>query len=233
MALGWYYQHRYSVLLLAMVGVFIAHGMLQGFSFGSWLYDVAVTIVFLATFPLFFKRRGYRIVAAVFGVPTVIANWTGYALPDVPEQPLAVVFHLLAAVFLSLSVVVILQSIRDANAITWDSLAGAFAGYLLAGTVFGHLCSALQWLQPASFRFDPLLQAQLAQGHPHHLLLNYFSFVTLTTVGYGDITPVTQPARTLACLDAVVGQFYIAVVMAELIGLRASQPRSGERPGPP
>jgi hypothetical protein len=182
--------------------------------------------MFLATFPLlFYKRRSYRIAALVFGVPTLVANWTDYALPGVPERPLAISFHLVAAVFLALTVAVILQSIHESEAITWDSLAGAFAGYLVAGAVFGHLCAAVEWITPGSFKVDPALTSHLTERHAQHVLFNYFSFVTLTTVGYGDITPVTQAARTMACMDAVVGQFYIAVVMAELIGLRVAQPR--------
>jgi hypothetical protein len=218
-----------------MLVVFAVHGISEAFGFATWLYDVLLTLLFLATFPLFLKRRGYWVAALVFGVPTVVANWTGYALPGLPERPLAITFHLLAAAFLSLSVAVILTSIQEANAITFDSLAGAFAGYLIAGTVFGHLFAGLEWLAPGSFNFAPHLASQGGQRLPPHLLLNYFSFVTLTTVGYGDITPVTQAARTLACLEAVVGQFYIAVVMAELIGLRVSQPRGGDgpQPGPP
>jgi hypothetical protein len=54
-------------------------------------------------------------------------------------------------------------------------------------------------------------------------VLVYYSFVTMTTVGYGDITPVSPPARTLAWLEAMMGQFYIAVLVAFLVGIRVSQ----------
>jgi hypothetical protein len=54
-------------------------------------------------------------------------------------------------------------------------------------------------------------------------VLIYYRFVTLTTVGYGDITPVSPPARTLTWLEAMMGQFYIAVLVAFLVGIRVSQ----------
>ena len=54
-------------------------------------------------------------------------------------------------------------------------------------------------------------------------MFNYFSLVTLTTMGYGDVTPVRPPATALATLEAVFGQFYIAVVVAQLVGLRLAQ----------
>jgi hypothetical protein len=71
------------------------------------------------------------------------------------------------------------------------------------------------------------LMVQMADQDERRSLLTYFSFMTLTTVGYGDVIPATQPARVLAALEAVTGQFYIAVVMAELIGLKVSQPHGG------
>jgi hypothetical protein len=226
MAFDWYLQRRYSFLLLALALLFVVHTFVLGVV-GTWLYDALLTLVFLATFPLLFKRQGYLVAGVLLGVPTIVANWTGYALPGVPAQPLAVAFHLFAAVFLSLTVVAILQSVHEAKAVTFDSLAGAFGGYLIAGLIFSHLYTAVEWITPGSFRMPADLTAQLADAHQRRLLFNYFSFTTLTTVGYGDITPVTQPARSLTSLEAVVGQFYIAVVMAELIGLKVSQERGG------
>jgi hypothetical protein len=54
-------------------------------------------------------------------------------------------------------------------------------------------------------------------------LFSYFSVVTLTTMGYGDITPLRPPADVLAMLEAIFGQFYIAVVVAQMVGLRLAQ----------
>jgi hypothetical protein len=70
-----------------------------------------------------------------------------------------------------------------------------------------------------------------AAGGPHaHFLLTYFSFVTLTTVGYGDITPAGDTARALAMIEAVAGQFYLAVLIAELVGKRLAQATSPAHP---
>jgi hypothetical protein len=62
-------------------------------------------------------------------------------------------------------------------------------------------------------------------------VLVYYSFVTMTTVGYGDITPVSPPARTLSWLEAMMGQFYIAVLVAALVGIRISQGMVGKNNG--
>jgi hypothetical protein len=103
----------------------------------------------------------------------------------------------------------------------------AFSGYVLAGVVFMHLYCILEAVAPGSFHVPAELEAGLGNPGQRRVILNYFSFITLTTVVYGDTAPATPTARQLACVEAVIGQFYVAVVTAELIGLKVSQPRPG------
>lgn len=108
-------------------------------------------------------------------------------------------------------------------------LTGAFAGYLMLGLTAGLLCVALETIQPGSFT-DPqhagssLLehrQGSPTPGQPVWTLsfirLNYFAFVSLTTMGYGDVVPVTPQAQMLGVSIATLGTFYVAVVMGLLI----------------
>ncbi len=74
-----------------------------------------------------------------------------------------------------------------------------------------------------SFQASGELADTLKSPEARGPVLVYYSFVTMTTVGYGDITPVSPPARTLAWLEAMMGQFYIAVLVAALVGIRVSQ----------
>jgi voltage-gated potassium channel Kch len=97
-----------------------------------------------------------------------------------------------------------------------DHLMAALSAYLLVGVFWGAIYVAVEEGIPGSL---------LAAGSrfPHGMDLSdgiYFSFVTLATLGYGDITPVTPIARGLAVFEAVVGQFYLAVLVARLVGLR-------------
>jgi hypothetical protein len=231
MAFGWYLRRRYSFLLLAVALLFLLHPLASGPLFGRWLYDVFLTLVFLAAFLVLFKRKSHRLLAVLLGGPTILANWLGYALPGLPPQPLAVGFHALAALFLGFTAVTTLLTIHEAKAVSADSLAGAFGGYLPAGVVFAHVSCILEALAPGSFHVPTELAAELADARQRRAVLGYFSFSTLTTVGYGDIVPATPAARQLACVEAVAGQFDIAVVMAELIGLKVSQSFGGPGPG--
>jgi hypothetical protein len=88
--------------------------------------------------------------------------------------------------------------------------------------MWSNLYAVTAILVPESFAVSPDLH-ELAGELSRTALFNYFSVVTLTTMGYGDITPVRSPANVLAMLEAIFGQFYIAVVVAQLVGLRLAQ----------
>ncbi len=106
------------------------------------------------------------------------------------------------------------------GAVTMNHIVGALCIYLLLGVVWAVLFAFVQLVDPAAFEY-----AGRTPGDPiEHLL--YYSFVTLTTLGYGDITPVHSVARTLAYLEAVVGQLYIAVLIAGLLGRRVADLRA-------
>jgi hypothetical protein len=121
----------------------------------------------------------------------------------------------------------VLRSIYRHETITTDSVCGAFCGYVVLGVAFGHLYSMVETLRPGSFRGDAEVMRQLQDAQLRHFTLTYFSLVTLTTVGYGDITAQTVSARGLAAVEAIVGQFYIAVLIAGLLGRRVVGGTSG------
>jgi hypothetical protein len=232
MFFSWYAHRRYSFLLLALMLLFVVYPISGAHVVGRWFPDVLLTLVFVAVFLALFTKKSHRLAAALLGGLAVLANWVGYLVPGLPREPLAIVFNTSAVVFLGFTAVTILLTLHEAEAVTGDSLAAAFTGYLLAGLVFAHLYCIVEALAPGSYKVPPELVADLADVTGCRDVLVYFSFVTLTTVGYGDITPATATARQLAWVEAIVGQFYIAVVMAELIGLKVAQPSDqGPRQG--
>lgn len=116
-------------------------------------------------------------------------------------------------VFYVLSLGVALRHIFVDRELTANKLMGSLCVYLLIGVGWSILYAFVYLLTPNAF--------SNIQGKSGELL--YYSFVTLTTLGYGDIVPVTPVARTLAYLEAIAGQFYLAVLVAGLVGAYVSR----------
>ena len=104
-----------------------------------------------------------------------------------------------------------------------DRIVGAICVYLLIGLAWAKVYETLNTVAPGSFRFPP----DTAWAAPGPLRYTYVSFITLATVGYGDVTPVTPLAGTLAWLEAVTGQLYLAITIARLVALSLIE---GRRP---
>jgi hypothetical protein len=88
---------------------------------------------------------------------------------------------------------------------------------------WGVLYSMLDTVWPGSFEVGSRLAEQVQADKSRIHLFTYYSFITLTTVGYGDVTPLSVPARTCAWLEALTGQFYLAVLVAGLVGALLSK----------
>lgn len=117
-----------------------------------------------------------------------------------------------------------LAFVRRQQRLTIDSIFATVAAYLLLALLFTQLYLTLLTWNPGSFSLPVEAagrSAQLLQAD-----MSYFSLVTLATVGYGDVLPATHTARMLAMFQAVVGQFYVAVVVALFVGMYSQQPRS-------
>lgn len=135
-------------------------------------------------------------------------------------------FHIGAAVpsilMLALSAVVMTgmaRQILSARSPDWGTLSAALSGYLLIATAWAQVYTLIFSVDPAAFSIGntPTIRPDAAL---------YFSLTTITTIGYGDIVPVNPFVRMLAVTEAIVGQFYIATVIARLVGLVFARIRS-------
>ena len=111
---------------------------------------------------------------------------------------------------------VLVRHVLSREKVTAETLYGAAAVYLLFGVTWALAYTLLEQLQPGSFYFDP---ARNIDGAIHFFDFIYGSFVTLTTLGYGEMTPVSSAARSLAIVQSVGGVLYIAFLVGRLVGM--------------
>lgn len=126
---------------------------------------------------------------------------------------LHLVYLLIMLVYFLLTAWVAARQVLFSGPVDANKIVGAVCVYLLLGLIWAMLYMIALYVSPGSF-------GSLPSGAPLRIMpeMVYFSFVTMTTLGYGDMTPVLPVARFLAYIEAVVGQFYIAIVVASLVG---------------
>jgi voltage-gated potassium channel len=127
----------------------------------------------------------------------------------------------LAGVFLVQMLFMILKHIGKENEVTLDLIMASACAYILFGMVWAYVYHFVEVLHPKSFTLPWTPGDDLWDFY-------YYSFVTLTTVGYGDILALTKPARALSILEALTGQLYLAIMISRLVGLHASQSGIGK-----
>lgn len=222
-------NYKHLMLLVALVVVMVLQASTHHLV-NAIVRDVLTIGSMLAVLVVVFEdSRERRIAYGVLGV-AITATLLRHVVTDQHLLWLDVFYRLLAIGFLGFAVAVILANIFARKAITGDAVVGTICGYLLAAGVWGNVYNLLELFLPGSFTMGPDLARHMATWDGREAVFNYFSLVTITTMGYGDITPLRPPATVVATIEAVFGQFYIAVVVAQLVGMRMAQAYNPDRP---
>jgi hypothetical protein len=226
-------RHKYAILLAAIVGVALVESFSHRRLLGPVVSDLAISTTQLLVFLIVFDRRVHRLVAFMALATAVAGDWAHYVLPpSYPQAPLRLINHSALLLLLSFATIVILRNIFEQRLVRTDDVLGAVCGYLLAAGAWSNLFTLIEIFVPGSFSVGPGFGAGLDSWHGRTAGLNYVSLGSLTSVGSGAVVPVRPPATVLTTLEAVFGQFYIAVVVAQLVGARLSQapPRNSSPP---
>jgi hypothetical protein len=178
------------------------------------LMDIFWSAVFIAVVYAVSQKKHHIPIAVLLALPMLAAIWSRYFVENLT---LGVVGGLCGAAFFIFAIIQILIFIYTQKEVTRDLIAGAAIVYLLMALAWSSIFGVLESLSPGSFSIPEI------EGVPVSRSFLYYSFVTITTLGYGDITPVTSLARSLCILEAVIGQLYLVVQVAWLVGVHVSQ----------
>ena len=207
----------FATLLATLVVALFVPPFFDGSVFGIAPFRlVVIAILISGVYAVSRSRRLVWIAGAIAGstlsVEALAHLWPIPAL-TVASFSLSILFP----VFLG---AVMLRTIITESQVTHDTILGGICIYLLLGIAWSIAYSFLEYLEPGSFSAAgaPLPPPPLANDHRLEDLI-YFSFVTLTTLGYGDILARTNPARALATGEAVTGSLFLAIFIARLVGL--------------
>jgi voltage-gated potassium channel len=202
-------QERFLALLVSLLLFIGLAPFLKNLVRLRLLLDILFFVVFLTAIYTVSQNRRQAILVSLLALPVFIATWLSYGKAS---QGLLVTSHIFSIIFLAVAIVLILQFVIRAQSVTPNIIYAAIVVYLLIGITWSVMYSFLEFIVPGSFNN---ISATLSDGIYD---FTYYSFVTLTTLGYGDIYPLNDQARALVILEAIIGQFYIAVLIARLVG---------------
>jgi voltage-gated potassium channel len=191
----------------------------QRFHSRAFVYLGATMVLVIGVF-VNSRRQVLFVPTLMLAALTIFVTWSTLVAD---YAPLFVISCLLAASFYAVVAGIMMILVLRRHLATVQSVFGAVCTYLLLGLSWSELYWAAARLNDEAFCFPPYVSASNIQAAEHEKSLPafsdmvYFSFVTMSTLGYGDIRPQTSGARTLAWMQSVLGQFYLAVLVAWIV----------------
>jgi voltage-gated potassium channel len=216
------HRSRFLFLFLTIVLRFVLSGFLGEYVRANLLSAIFSSFILLfCVYSVSQTRRDFHI-ALGLAIPAFFGSWVGLFLKSFS---LPIFGSFLQIIFLGFILLIIISHLFRLEEVTMDTILGAACSYFLIGLVWSLIFFVLESLSPGSFSFS----------RPHEEMnLNfflYYSFMTMTTVGFGDITPLSDPARSLSVLEAVLGQLYMAITIAILVGSYLSRGKRSSASG--
>jgi len=210
----WCFKRRFLALLLLILAMLIIVPLADEFVRLRMLMDIFWSAIFIAVIYAVSQKKHHILVGVLLALPMLGSIWSRYF---VQYSALEAVGGLCGAAFFIFAIIQILIFVYTQKEVTRDLIAGAAIVYLLMALAWSFIFGVVESLNPGSFSIPDI------EGISTSRSFLYFSFVTITTLGYGDITPVTSLARSLCILEAVIGQLYLVVQVAWLVGVHVSQ----------
>jgi len=207
-------ENRFLILLVLILSTIVLTPFLDHFLESQILMDVFLTVLFFGIIFAIRSKRSQLIIASILVLPLILSTWSIYFYDSTQIGMLTRIF---GALFFGYAVIIILQIIARSTEVTRETIFAAVVAYLLIALMWAFFYMILEMVAPGSFSFpDKSIRAETMH-------FEYFSFITITTLGYGDITPLTNRASALTLLEALIGQIYLVVLVAWLVGMFVSR----------
>ena len=205
--------NRFGILLAFFLAQLLSEPLFEGSMAAGYAADI-LFYLFLAAAAYSVRKSRFFKLAIVFGVCAILGEASSYF---VDNHNVLVATNFISCTYLGLVTLLIASTVLRQREISADIVMGGLCVYVLMGVFWTILFVNLELLEPGSFSFG------VHGPHPDmdsfYKLLLFYSYVTLLTIGYGDVVPMSGMAQTLTILEGLIGQFYLISFMAYLVGL--------------
>lgn len=207
-----YYLLVFLVLFMVLYS-FSAKGIVEQLILDLMMVGLLASVVVILK-----QTTRSLVISLVLGVPWILAVFVDLFV--VTDRIMSLATTLAGIPFLLFVTGVVFKHLFESEEVTGDTISGAISVYLLLGLIWAAGYRFLESLAPGSFAGPMGIDTETGVEIPNYL---YFSFTTLTTLGYGDIVPLSAPARTMAILEAVAGPLYITILISQLVSKYVSR----------
>jgi voltage-gated potassium channel Kch len=210
-------RRRYSgiELLIAIVALFVFYPFIENLRSAGLIESILLTIVLISAIVTISAEKSVLVIAIILAVPTLVGRWINYGHP---HSLSAEIYLISAIVFVVFIIANLMRYILTAPEITVEVICESLCVYLLLALAWTFAYWLVAEIVPDAFAFNASIKGTMTIKGFDGL---YFSIVTLSTLGYGDISPVAKAARMLAGMEALCGPLYMAVLIARLVATRA------------
>jgi hypothetical protein len=217
---------RYGALLVVLLLLLVFYSFADDRGAIRWVVDLCVLALIGSALHAISGRRWIRRFVIFAGLGVMLLGTLARELDLETVYPAGI---MLRVVMYGVIIVVIFNDVLKRQQVDMDAVLGVCCVYLLIGVAWQSVYTLVEWQIPNSFA---LPSGTPGSGVGHDLVsiqadLIYFSLITMTTIGYGDITPISSPARVLSALQGVVAQLYVAIVIARMVGMELAHRRNG------
>jgi len=219
---------RFTVMLATILVLLVTQPIFLGHAVAENFATASISLVLLSALYAFRSAKPFFVIALILIGPSIGCR---AALQFTTNPTLEMIGAISSCLFLCVTVVALVSRLFIVKSVTLDTISAAICAYLLMGVAWAFAFAMVEMRHPGSFSAT-LLQRTPGSIAPLLASLHkfiYFSFVCLTTTGFGDIAPISDGARTLAVMESVFGQLYLAILIARLVGLEVAQSMVEER----
>ncbi len=213
---------RFSMLLISLALLFLVSPMVPGDqSFVDKVFGMFILVVLISCLRAIAQSRRFFIFMAIFTIFNLSIG-SMEIFSELETDAFRAMVLVVRIIYFSVVFLSIMRYVLDRSPVTGDKICGVISAYMMMGVVWTFVYSLFYLLDPSSFL---LPEALLSEDTVNSTWAFYFSFVTLTTLGYGDITPQTPAIQSYAIMEAACGQIFLAVIVARLIALHITHER--------
>ena len=208
------FENRFLFLLILSFTSLLVGSFIHDFLKLRYLFDLVISAIFIFAIYAIVEKNHQLIIFLCLAVPMFVSLWSRYFMD---LEMLSVTGELCGIAFFGYSIYSIVRYLLKQREVNRETIFASLVIYMLMAFMWARAYSLLEVIRPDSFALPE------GSSFNNRVVFLYYSFVTITTLGYGDITPLTDKASGLSIVEAITGQFYLVVLVAWLVGMYISK----------